>query len=67
MEVKVEIDAEGKVVNVTPVEPLSATQKLLAPQAAQAARLWRFEPARRNGEPVGSESRVKFDFERDAH
>jgi len=41
VEVKVEIDAEGKVVNVTPVEPLSATQKLLAPQAAQAARLWR--------------------------
>jgi proteasome lid subunit RPN8/RPN11 len=66
VEIKVEIDAAGKVINATPVGGLTATQKLLAPQAVQAALLWRFEPARRNGEPVASESLLKFDFERDA-
>jgi Gram-negative bacterial TonB protein C-terminal len=66
VEIKVEIDSAGKVVNATPVGGLTATQKLLAPQAVQAALLWRFEPARRNGEPVASESLLKFDFERDA-
>jgi periplasmic protein TonB len=66
VEIKVEIDAAGKVLNATPVGGLTAMQKLLAPQAVQAALLWRFEPARRNGEPVASESLLKFDFERDA-
>jgi periplasmic protein TonB len=62
---RVEIDAAGKVVGAAPEGSLTATQKLLAPQAVQAARLWRFQPARKNGEPVESESILRFDFERD--
>ncbi len=63
IEIKVEIDTAGKVASAIPVGSLSAAQKLLAPQAADAARLWRFQPARKNGAPVASESLLKFDFE----
>jgi hypothetical protein len=63
--VRVQIDAAGKVVGATPEGNLTATQKLLARQAVQAARLWRFQPARKNGETVESESLLRFDFERD--
>lgn len=62
--VKVMIDASGKVVSAAPMDTTSAAEKLLAPEAVQAARLWRFEPARRNGLPVSSESMLRFDFER---
>jgi outer membrane biosynthesis protein TonB len=61
----VEIDASGRVIGATPEGSLTATQKLLARQAVQAARLWRFQPARKNGEAVESESLLRFDFERD--
>jgi len=64
VDVKVVIDATGKVVSATPTEAHMPAQKMLAPQAVQAALLWRFEPARRNGQPVSSESVLKFDFER---
>jgi hypothetical protein len=67
IEVRVEIDKEGRVVSAAPVDVVTPAQKLLAPEAAQAARLWRFEPARRNQEPVPSEATLKFDFERQAH
>jgi TonB family protein len=62
--VKVMIDASGKVVSAAPVDTNTAAQKMLAPEAVQAARLWSFEPARRDGQPVSSESVLKFDFER---
>jgi periplasmic protein TonB len=63
--VRIEIDAAGRVIGATPEGNLTATQKLLARQAVQAARLWRFQPARKNGEAVESESLLRFDFERD--
>lgn len=63
IEVQVEIDTAGKVVSATPIGNLTAVQKLLASKAVDAARLWRFEPARKNGDPVESESLLKFDFE----
>jgi|SRR5215469_2832540 len=62
IEIQVEIDAAGKVVSATPLGNLTAVQKLLAPQAVDAARRWRFEPARKNGEAVESESLLKFNF-----
>ncbi|MBV9745955.1 MAG: energy transducer TonB [Acidobacteriia bacterium] len=64
VEVKVQIDAAGKVTRAAPVGDLTDTQKLLAPGTVEAARLWSFEPARRNGQRVESESTLKFDFER---
>jgi outer membrane biosynthesis protein TonB len=62
--VRVEIDSGGRVVSAEPVEVKTPAQKLLAPEATQAARLWRFDPARRNEQPVASEALLKFDIER---
>jgi TonB family protein len=63
VDVKVRIDEEGRVIASTPVNSVSSLQRLLGPTAAQAAILWRFAPARRNGAPVESESILKFDFQ----
>jgi TonB family protein len=63
VDVKVRIDEEGRVIASTPVNSVSSLQRLLGPTAAQAAILWRFTPARRNGAPVESESILKFDFQ----
>jgi hypothetical protein len=62
--VRVEIDSGGRVVSADPVDVKTPAQRLVAPEAAQAARLWRFEPARRNEQPVPSEALLKFDIER---
>jgi hypothetical protein len=67
IEIEVEIDTAGRVVSATPVGNLTAVQKLLAPRALDAARRWRFEPARKNGEAVESESLLKFDFGPSGH
>lgn len=64
VQVKVVVDSAGKVVSAAPAATSTTAQKLLAPQAAQAALLWQFEPARRNGVPVYSESVLTFEFER---
>jgi hypothetical protein len=64
VDVKIVIDATGKVVSAVPAEANMPAQKILAPQAVQAALLWRFQPARKNGQPVSSESMLKFAFER---
>jgi len=64
IEVSVSIDAEGKVMSAALVKTRGSGQKLLSPSAVQAAMLWRFEPARRNGQPVDSQAVLKFDFER---
>jgi hypothetical protein len=62
IEIKVEIDTAGRVVNATPIGRLTPVQKLLASRAIDAAMRWRFEPARKNGEAIESESLLKFDF-----
>jgi hypothetical protein len=62
--VRVEIDSGGRVVGANPVELRTPAQRLVAPAAAEAARSWRFEPARRNEQPVPSEALLKFDIER---
>jgi outer membrane biosynthesis protein TonB len=64
VEVKVSIDAKGRVVAATPVGISNSIQRLLAPSAAQAAMLWRFTPASRNGQPIESEMVLRFEFDR---
>jgi hypothetical protein len=59
----VNIDASGKVVSAKAVDAVTPEQKLLAAPAAQSALLWRFEPARRNGEAVPSDSVLSFQFD----
>jgi len=65
IDVRVQIDAHGRVVSATPVtKQHSGLEKYLAGRAVKAARLWRFEPARENGEPVASSQVIHFTFQK---
>jgi Gram-negative bacterial TonB protein C-terminal len=65
IDVRVQIDARGHVVSATPVaKQRSGLDEYLAGRAVQAARLWRFEPARENGKPVAGTQILHFVFER---
>jgi len=64
IDIRVQIEPSGAVSSATPVGDLNPAQKLLAPWAVQAARLWRFEPARRNGQPMASDYVLTFVFNR---
>jgi TonB family protein len=59
IEVRVSIDAAGK---VTAVAPVSTENAYLTGLAVSTARQWRFEPAKRNGRPVASEVKLVFPF-----
>lgn len=60
--VAVHIDREGRVKDAHPLNDKDATETLLAKNAVQAARRWRFNPARRDGIPVASETVLVFQF-----
>jgi TonB family protein len=60
--VAVEIDREGRVRDARPLNDKDATERLLATNAVKAARRWRFNPARRDGMPVPSETVLVFQF-----
>jgi hypothetical protein len=60
--VAVQIDREGRVKDARPLNDEDATERLLAKNAAQAARRWRFNPARRDGIPIASETVLVFQF-----
>jgi TonB family protein len=64
LKVAIEIDSEGKVLSASPVGANGSLEKLLAPHAIQAARLWRFNPAQRDGGAVESQMIVTFHFSR---
>jgi hypothetical protein len=65
IDVRVQIDARGHVVSATPVtKQHSGLDEYLASRAVQAARLWRFEPARENGKPVAGAQILHFVFEK---
>lgn len=65
IDVRVQIDARGHVVSATPVtKQHSGLDEYLAGRAVQAARLWRFEPARENGKPVAGTRILHFVFEK---
>ena len=60
--VAVQIDREGRVKDARPLNDKDATERLLAKNAVQAARRWRFNPARRDGIPIASETVLVFQF-----
>jgi hypothetical protein len=62
VQVRVSIDQNGKIVSAEPVSAGPAPANLLGTLAANAARLWLFEPARSNSRAVASEVIVNFDF-----
>ncbi len=61
VEVNVNIDAAGKVTKAVAVPQKNVSGFLLS-AATKAAQLWRFQPAKRGGEPVSSELTVQFYF-----
>ncbi len=61
VEVAVTIDETGTVTGARAI-PRNNVGSYLLKAAADAARLWRFQPARRNHEAVPSESRLRFVF-----
>jgi len=58
IEMLAKVDRYGNVVNVKMVEG----NRQLADASADAILRWRFEPARRNGTPVESAMRIRFEF-----
>jgi|SRR5579863_6264204 len=65
IDVRVQIDARGHVVSAVPVtKQHSGLDEYLGTRAVQAARLWRFEPARENGKPVAGTQILHFVFEK---
>jgi hypothetical protein len=65
IDVRVQIDTRGHVVSATPVTKQHAgLDEYLSTRAVQAARLWRFEPARENGKPVTGTQILHFVFEK---
>ncbi|HLG94862.1 MAG TPA: TonB family protein [Bryobacteraceae bacterium] len=60
--VEVEIDALGKVTGAQVVSTSGPMAASLAPLAVQAAKSWRFRPARQDGKPVRSNKVLQFLF-----
>jgi len=61
VQLRVEIDAAGKVSRVTPTDRNAGNFKLMD-AAIRAAKFWVFEPARENGHAVPSEIVLNFHF-----
>jgi periplasmic protein TonB len=61
VQVKVEINAAGKVTKATPLK-VNATNYALVNSAVRAAESWDFAPALENGRPVASDTIVVFQF-----
>jgi Gram-negative bacterial TonB protein C-terminal len=65
IDVRVQIDVRGRVVSAAPINrPPAGLDAYLASTAVQAARQWRFEPARQNGRAVPGSQTIHFVFER---
>ena len=63
IEVHVKIDATGRVTSATPVGKRHAgIDTYLAGRAVEAAKAWRFDPARDNGKAVPGEQTIRFPF-----
>jgi len=61
VQVRVEIDASGEVRSATPLNE-TLSNSFVANAAAEAAKSWRFEPARDKGHPVASTMILIFRF-----
>lgn len=62
VQVRVVVDATGRVTAAEPVPGKGAVSGFLGKSAATAAKLWRFDPAQADGKPVPSEVVLVFRF-----
>lgn len=65
--VRVVIDESGKVTAASVVSTNGRMASSVTPYAVQAARAWRFKPARRNGKVVRSDKVLQFLFRAGGH
>jgi hypothetical protein len=61
IQVRVQIDARGKVTNATPIGVTGVNFPLVF-VSVRAAQAWQFEPAKMDGRPVASEMDLVFRF-----
>ena len=65
IDVRVHIDARGRVTSAVPVvKQRAGLNSYLASRAVYAAKLWRFTPARENGKSAPSTQTIHFVFEK---
>lgn len=65
IDIRVRIDARGRVVSAVPVvKQRAGLNSYLASRAVYAAKLWRFTAARENGKPAASTQTIHFVFEK---
>ena len=62
VEVRVQIDNSGTVTSAKVVSAKGPVANSLAHYALEAARRWRFQPARDSGQPIGSDRVLEFPF-----
>ena len=62
VQVRVNVDATGKVTGATPVEASNPVAEALARAAVSSIRHWQFEPARRGGDKVPGDVVLSFTF-----
>jgi TonB family protein len=62
VDVRVKVDAAGKVVSTEATQMPGPMRPFLERTAADAARLWRFEPARLGDQKVEGEALIQFRF-----
>jgi TonB family protein len=63
VDVQVKIDARGHVTSaVLPEKPRAGLEAYLAERAVEAAKQWRFAPAREAGKAVAGEQTIRFTF-----
>jgi TonB family protein len=62
VKVRVRVDSSGRVIAVEPIGNGGSLEKVLGSAAADAARMWTFEPAREGDRRVPSEVTAEFTF-----
>jgi TonB family protein len=64
IDIRVQIDSKGNVTRATPASRAkNSLERYLARSAVQAAKQWRFEPARRDGKAIAGTQTLHFVFE----
>jgi TonB family protein len=62
VKVRIQIDASGRVIGAEPLTIGGSLDRVLSSAAADAARMWVFEPARVGDRRISSELTVEFTF-----
>ena len=62
VQVRVMVDADGRVIKATPLPTKSTIAEYAGQAAAKAIRLWRFEPSYSGSQPVPGELTLEFRF-----